>query len=44
MDEVDDKQYRQMLPNRKGKLDSLSYFKTSSKYAGKVKQSTEENQ
>jgi hypothetical protein len=32
-----------MMPKNKGKLDSLSYFRNSQKYAGKVKSDHQEN-
>lgn len=41
-DNVDDRQYDQMLPKKKGKLNSLSYFQKSEKYAGRASHQVEE--
>lgn len=43
-DNVDDRQYSKMMPTSKGKLDSLSYFKNSHKYAGRVSHHVEEEE
>lgn len=37
--ESQDRQYNAMLPKQKAKLNTLSYFKNSHKYAGEVKYS-----
>ncbi len=37
LDEVNDRQYNSMMPKKKGRLDAISYFKNSQKYAGSAK-------